>query len=96
MPVIEFIGYSRDEALEKIERYRPLLSGYPWTNDVIFIVGAGSIALGFDGVEQPYVRVRTRFGERARQLCEVLGPHEGVEVLLVEYHASPSQRTAKR
>jgi hypothetical protein len=56
MPAIEFIGYSREEAVERMSRYIPLFAHLDWVDDFIFQIEADSKVIGSNRIEQPLVR----------------------------------------
>jgi hypothetical protein len=81
MPLIEFVGYSRDEAVARMERYKPLFDGSGYEKDVIFVIDAGSELFG----EPPFLRVRSRYVERLQEAVELLKRHESVEYFQISF-----------
>ncbi len=81
MPLIEFVGYSRNEAMERMRRYKPLFDGTGYEGDVIFVIDAGSELFG----EPPFVRVRSRYLERLQQAVDLLKHFESVEYFQISF-----------
>lgn len=86
MPAIEFLGYSRKEALTKMNEYAALFRDLPYASDFIFHIEPDSTVMDLNGVEQPLVRVRSRYTERAYETRDILAPFEDVEIQIVEFH----------
>ncbi|MFD9004277.1 hypothetical protein ACFV0T_25530 [Streptomyces sp. NPDC059582] len=87
MPAIEFIGYSRDEAVERMERYIPLFAHLDWADDFIFQIEPDNKVIGLNRIEQPLVRVRSRFPERIEITRDILRDHEDVESFVIDFRA---------
>jgi hypothetical protein len=85
MPAIEFIGYSRDEAHARMNRYIPLLAHLDWADDFIFQIEPDNKVIGLNGVEQPLVRVRSRYPERIAITREILGEYEDIESFVINF-----------
>jgi hypothetical protein len=85
MPLIEFVGYSQDEAMERMEKYSQLFKELDFANDYIFVIDQGSKVIGLNGVEQPLVRVRSRFPERNEITQKILAKYEDVEMLTITF-----------
>lgn len=85
MPAIEFIGYSREEAIERMNRYVPLFAHLDWADDFIFQIEADSQVIGLNRIEQPLVRVRSRFPERIEITRNILRDYEDVESFVVDF-----------
>ncbi|MEV7327303.1 hypothetical protein [Micromonospora sp. NPDC093244] len=85
MPAIEFIGYSREEAVERMNRYIPLFAHLDWVDDFIFQIEADSKVIGSNRIEQPLVRVRSRFPERIEITRNILLDYEDVESLVIDF-----------
>jgi hypothetical protein len=93
MPAIEFIGYTREHATRRIERYRQLFASSEYASDFIFILREDSVALTLDGREEPHVVVKSRFSQRLLETCALLNRYEsqeterfiGVESFLIQF-----------
>lgn len=94
MPAIEFVGYTEKEAVERMERYGPMFRDLDYADDFIFIIGGDTRVIGLNGVDQPLVRVRSRYPERNATVCEILAEHEDVETFLVEFQARRKPESA--
>jgi hypothetical protein len=81
MPLIEFIGYSRAEATERMERYRPMFESLPFAKDFIYVIGEQVDLYG----EPPFLRVRSRYQERIETTLSLLEKHESVEYFLINF-----------
>lgn len=84
MPAIEFVGYTKEESIERMNRYGKLLSHLEFADDFIFIIESDTKVIGLNGIEQPLVRVRSRFPERNEITREILRPYEDVETLVID------------
>ncbi|WP_198358177.1 hypothetical protein [Streptomyces fildesensis] len=85
MPLIEFVGYSQGEAMERVEKYSQLFKELDFANDYIFVIDQGSKVIGLNGIEQPLVRVRSRFPERNEITQKILAKYEDVEMLTITF-----------
>ncbi|TFV52063.1 hypothetical protein E4P43_07400 [Blastococcus sp. TF02A-35] len=86
MPAIEFIGYSHEDAKDRIERYSDLFRHLDYRDDFIFILTGDTTVIGLNGIEQPLVRVRSRYPERIVETVDILRPYEDVETLMIQFH----------
>lgn len=85
MPLIEFLGYSQAEAKERMERYSEVLRDLDFADDFIFVVGSGSIAYGLNGIEQPVIRVISRWQERIDETRRALSQFEDIESWVIDF-----------
>lgn len=85
MPALEFLGYTRAQALERVERYSSLFANLDFADDYIFIIEQDSQVIGLNGIEQPLVRVRSRYPERAEITRRLLHEYEDVETIIIEF-----------
>jgi hypothetical protein len=91
VPAIEFVGYTREESIERMNRYIKLFSHLDFADDFIFIIESDTRVIGLDGIEQPLVRVRSRFQERNEITREILRDHEDVETLVIDFRPRRQQ-----
>ncbi|MEV6472044.1 hypothetical protein [Streptomyces sp. NPDC051657] len=87
MPLIEFVGYSREEATKRMSKYSELFRELDFANDYIFVIDQGSKVIGLNGIEQPLVRVRSRYPDRNEITQKILAPYEDVEMLTITFQA---------
>lgn len=87
MPLIEFVGYSHEEATERMSKYSELFRELDFANDYIFVIDQGSKVIGLNGIEQPLVRVRSRYPDRNEITRKILAPYEDVEMLTITFQA---------
>ena len=96
MPSIEFIGYTRATILQRVDRYRALLSDSRYAQDVLFIVRDDCEAITLDGRSEPHAIVKSRFQDRLDETAALINRVEsastpnfiGVEVVRVHFHAA--------
>jgi hypothetical protein len=84
LPAIEFVGYTQEESVERMNRYIPLLSHLEFADDFIFVIESDTKVIGLNGIEQPLVRVRSRFPERNEITRDILREYEDVETLVID------------
>lgn len=89
MPLIEFVGYSEEEQVERVERYTPLLVGLPYAHHTIFAVSSSSRVVAVEGHHPPFLRVSSRYRDRIDDMLRILGEFEDIEFSTIEYREVP-------
>lgn len=81
MPLIEFVGYTREQAIAKMHLYQPMFKDTAFASDVIFVIDGGSQLYG----EPPFLRVRSRFQERLEITVNILKQYESIEFFQIHF-----------
>jgi hypothetical protein len=90
MPTLEFFGMDSAEQ-EKLERYLvEELSQDDFRDDCVFVRTARSEVVDRQGRSHPFVRVSTRFAERAERFRLLLQQTCDLEVVRVDFHPRSS------
>ncbi len=80
MPSIEFLGYTHEEGEALKAKLKTALNELPFREQVMFVFYP-SVVEGFDGSNQPYLRVSTRNEEKAMVLMQELKAFADVEYM---------------
>lgn len=86
MPLIEFVGYDKPAALERIARYRPMLHSLEYPEDILFVLDSGTQIIDMENSSDfGFIRVRSRFQSRIDEVSAILGRYEGIESFLIKF-----------
>ncbi|PWJ02347.1 hypothetical protein DKG34_39070 [Streptomyces sp. NWU49] len=77
--------------MERMEKYSQLFKELDFADDYIFVIDQGSKVIGLNGIEQPLVRVRSRFPERNEITQKILAKYEDVEMLTITFQQRESE-----
>lgn len=85
MPTIEIVGYSPQESTEIMELAKQRFASFPFCKDIVFVLHSQerSRVFGWDGSEQPFVRILTRSEERGELLRQSLHDRTDIELLIL-------------
>lgn len=87
MPTIEFFGLSQQETHALIELARQRLADLPFHRDIVFVLRSEqSTVIGWDGAEQPFIRILTRSAERAELIRQRLNERVDIETVLIGFY----------